>query len=149
MKEQSSSVQGDPCPLCAVQESCKCIAGAAPRRLARQLSSFMASILPAAVLLFLPKCPLCLAAWLALATGVSIPATGAAWLRASIVMLCIAALASILWRRASGDASAFLHRLHSNATVGAIDLSRAGVQERSSSLRGFRQPEVAHDAECE
>ncbi len=38
------------------------------------MSRVTASILPAAVLAFLPKCPLCLAAWLTVATGVSFPA---------------------------------------------------------------------------
>jgi len=50
----------------------------------------------------LPKCPLCLAAWLTVATGVSVPATGVAWLRWSIVLLWAAAVAPILWQRALG-----------------------------------------------
>ena len=43
----------------------QCCAGGGPsRRLARRLSGAAASILPGAVLALLPKCPLCLAAWL-------------------------------------------------------------------------------------
>jgi hypothetical protein len=70
-----------------------CVGGQAPHRLARPLSRITASILPAAVLVFLPKCPFCIAAWLTVATGVSFSATGAAWVRWGILLLCIAALA--------------------------------------------------------
>jgi hypothetical protein len=52
-----------------------------PRRLAA------ASMLPGAALVLLPKCPLCLAAWL----GVS--AMSAAYLRPGIAVLWVAAMA--------------------------------------------------------
>ena len=74
-------------------------------RLARRFSSFTASILPTAVLVFLPKCPLCLAAWLTVATGVSFSAGAAAWLRVIIVLLCLAALTPIICRRAFNRAA--------------------------------------------
>ena len=51
----------------------------------RRLTRAVAAILPAAALTVLPKCPLCLAAWLTLATGMSFSVTGAAWLRASLI----------------------------------------------------------------
>jgi predicted Abi (CAAX) family protease len=89
-----------------------CVAAPAPHRLARRLSTVTASILPAAGLVFLPKCPLCLAAWLTVATGVSFSTAGAAWVHVSVELLCVAALASVIWRRALGGASAFLRRLH-------------------------------------
>jgi hypothetical protein len=69
-----------------------CRAGRASGRPAR-LSKITASILPAVVLALLPKCPLCLAAWLTVATGVSIPAAGVAWVRRLLVVFCVAALA--------------------------------------------------------
>jgi hypothetical protein len=80
-----------------------CVGGRAPHCLARRLYRVTASILPAAALALLPKCPLCLAAWLTVATGFSLSATGAAWLRASIVLslalLSLAVLAPVFWRR--------------------------------------------------
>lgn len=71
-----------------------CMGGPASRRLARRLSGAAASALPGALLVFLPKCPLCLAAWLTIATGLSFTAAGAAWVRA-IVLLSAAAAAAL------------------------------------------------------
>ena len=59
----------------------------------RRLSTAAASIVPAAVLVMLPKCPLCLAAWLTVATGVGVSAAGAEWVRASVLVFWIAAVA--------------------------------------------------------
>jgi hypothetical protein len=63
------------------------------RRLAPRLSRAAASILPGAVLVLLPKCPLCLAAWLTVATGVGFSAAGAAWVRGALVVFWIASVA--------------------------------------------------------
>lgn len=72
--------------------------GRSPHRLARRFSGITASILPAAVLALLPKCPVCLAAWLTVATGFSFSAAGAAWMRAGILLLSVAVLAPFIWR---------------------------------------------------
>ena len=84
------------------------MAGRAPGRLARRLSGVIASIPPAAVLVLLPKCPLCLAAWLTVATGIGFSATGAAWVSAMLVVSWVAAVAlafaPIVWRRVFGSA---------------------------------------------
>ncbi|MGD0000875.1 MAG: hypothetical protein ABSE21_12320, partial [Bryobacteraceae bacterium] len=58
-----------------------CTGGGPSRRLARRLSGAAASILPGAVLVLLPKCPLCLAAWLALVTGIGVSAAAAQCVR--------------------------------------------------------------------
>jgi hypothetical protein len=61
------------------------------RRRAR-LSRAAASFLPGAVLVLLPKCPLCLAGWLTIVTGVGFSAAGAARVRAMLLVLCAAAV---------------------------------------------------------
>ncbi|HEY1339946.1 MAG TPA: hypothetical protein VGF59_20680 [Bryobacteraceae bacterium] len=76
-----------------------CLAGRGRRLLPRRLSRATASILPAALLMLLPKCPLCLAAWLTVATGVTFSTAGAMWLRWSLVLLWIGALLLMIWRR--------------------------------------------------
>jgi hypothetical protein len=72
----------------------QCCTGGGPwRRPAVRFSRAAASMLPGAVLLLLPKCPLCLAAWLAAVTGTGISAATAAWVRGLIVVLSVAAVA--------------------------------------------------------
>ena len=63
------------------------------RRLARRLSGAAACMLPGAVLVLLPKCPLCLAAWLMVVTGAGVPAAWAAGMRGVIVVFWVAAMA--------------------------------------------------------
>jgi hypothetical protein len=70
-----------------------CTGGGTPRRLARRLSAAAATLLPGAVLVLLPKCPLCLAAWLTVLTGVGVSAATAAHLRGISMVFCIAAVA--------------------------------------------------------
>jgi hypothetical protein len=67
------------------------------RRFARRFSGAAASVLPGAALAALPKCPLCLAAWLSAATGGAvISANSAEQVRWAILGLWIAAMAFTL-----------------------------------------------------
>jgi hypothetical protein len=83
-----------------------CIEGRASNRPTR-LSRAAASLLPGAVLVLLPKCPFCLAAWLTAVTGIAVPAAGAAWVRGIAAMFLVAAVAlaaaPIIRRRATAD----------------------------------------------
>jgi hypothetical protein len=58
------------------------------------------------MLVLLPKCPLCIAAWLTAATGVGFSAAGATWVRGMLVIVGLAAVAlaagPIIRRRAFG-----------------------------------------------
>jgi hypothetical protein len=71
-----------------------CTGGTASSRPSLSTTSKAAgTILPGALLALLPKCPLCIAAWLTAVSGVGFSATGAAWVRAMLVMSWIAAVA--------------------------------------------------------
>ena len=80
------------------------------------LARISASILPAAAWVFLPKCPLCLAAWLTAATGISFSAVGAVWASGTVVVFWAAAVVFAampgIRRRAFWRAPASLRRLH-------------------------------------
>ena len=67
-----------------------CVGGASSSRPARRLARAVASILPGAALVLLPKCPLCLAAWLTAATGIGFSAAGATWARGMLTLFTVA-----------------------------------------------------------
>jgi hypothetical protein len=70
-----------------------CVGGQASRRLAPRLFRGAASILPGAALALLPKCPMCIAAWLTAATGLGFSAAGVSWVRGVLLVLSVAAVA--------------------------------------------------------
>jgi hypothetical protein len=66
---------------------------------ARRLSHVTPSVVPGLLLLLLPKCPMCIAAWLTLATGLSISATAVTWVRIGLVALWVVASGQLVRRR--------------------------------------------------
>jgi hypothetical protein len=66
-----------------------------------KVREFLAWLLPSAVLVVVPKCPACLAAYVALWTGLGLSLTTAANLRWAMVLPCVASLLFLSVKRLS------------------------------------------------
>jgi hypothetical protein len=80
----------------------KTLAGENARRPASRLrrgGEVAGWIIPGVTLALIPKCPVCVAAYVALATGVGISLPAAAYLRMTLVVLCLTSLVFIAARR--------------------------------------------------
>jgi hypothetical protein len=89
-------------PCCQMKASTNTRAGGHVRRPAsrrRRGGEIAGWLLPSVTLALLPKCPACVAAYIALATGIGISMPTATYLRATLVVLCIASLAFVAVRR--------------------------------------------------
>ena len=74
-------------------------AGGNARRPASRFGEIAGWIVPTATLALIPKCPMCVAAYVALATGIGISLPAAAHLRAMLVVLCVVSLVFVTARR--------------------------------------------------
>jgi hypothetical protein len=70
-----------------------------PRSCCRNGAEVAGWVLPGATLALLPKCPACVAAYLALATGVGVSYSTAAYLRTSVIAASVLLLAFVAARR--------------------------------------------------
>ncbi len=71
---------------------CRCESDSQASKFNRHYMSMIKWLLPCAALALMPKCPACVAGYLALATGVGVSVSTASYLRTSLVVLCLVSL---------------------------------------------------------
>jgi hypothetical protein len=95
----------------------------APLGFVRRMRAAAGWIAPSVGLALMPKCPICLAAYLAIGTGIGVSLTTASYLRTSFEVLCLASLGYFAVRRLSSliarsrgtafDSKQVVHQAHS------------------------------------
>jgi hypothetical protein len=65
---------------------------------ARRVAGSTKWIIPTAVLALLPKCPMCVAAYITLVTGLGVSISAATWIRSGVIIMCVGALTFLLNR---------------------------------------------------
>ncbi|SHL43957.1 hypothetical protein SAMN05444266_103344 [Chitinophaga jiangningensis] len=84
------------------QHSCSCKKAEKVRRpVFRRILHFIRWAMPGVGLALIPKCPVCLAAYIAVGTGLGIPITTARYLRWGLIALCVSAIIYLAIRQLS------------------------------------------------
>ena len=86
------------CPFCNLESPSN--AGDGKRRpgLLRRAWRSIQWLFPTALLVLMPKCPLCVAAYLALFTGIGVSVSTARWIQVLMLVFCLTSLAYLAVR---------------------------------------------------
>ena len=86
---------------------CEAASGRKTPTWARRVSEILAWVLPSVLLALVPKCPACLAAHMALWTGLGLSLSTATYLRWALLLVCIASLLFLIVTRLTSHRAIF------------------------------------------
>jgi membrane protein implicated in regulation of membrane protease activity len=98
------------CPLCNLEPAPKASAPKQPIGIFRRAWRSIQWLFPAALFALIPKCPLCVMAYVALFTGVGISVSTARWIQILMFVVCFSSLAYLVARKVKRMARANLTR---------------------------------------
>ncbi len=80
------------CPFCNLDSAPNSDTGKRPGGFLRRAFRGIQWLFPAAILVLMPKCPLCVVAYVALFTGIGIGVATARWIQIGMLAICFASL---------------------------------------------------------
>lgn len=78
-----------------MNSGCRCDRRETPRAGSRRIGRFLRWFVPGFLLAVMPKCPVCFAAYIAMASGIGLTLPAAAFLRTALIALCVLSLACL------------------------------------------------------
>jgi hypothetical protein len=87
------------CPLCNLDPAPNPGDGKRPNGFLRRAGRKIQWVFPAALLALVPKCPLCVAAYFALFTGIGISVSTARWIQIIMLVFCVTSLGYLIVRK--------------------------------------------------
>jgi hypothetical protein len=82
----------------------QCCHGGHSMTFARQCRKITGWLVPAAILVVLPKCPACLAVYIAVGTGIGVSVAAATYVRAVLAVLCLVSVLYLVRKRIRASA---------------------------------------------
>ena len=70
------------------------------KKTGRRFIDFIKMVMPAVIFIVIPKCPVCLAGYIVLGTGIGLSITTATYLRIGLIVVCILSLAYFVTKHA-------------------------------------------------